>query len=169
MTYDPNNVPNAPKQGMGKGAKVALGCGIPLAVMALFFGGCAALAGSAAHEVDKAVKADEKEDQRAAREDVRVATCKITDGPLGRELKTTVKITNHGHKRANYLVEGEFTDQKNQQVGSLTTSVENLAPGATSAAQEFGGALISSDQLKGVTSGTCRILKVSRDEWTAAN
>lgn len=170
MTYDPNASAPTPRRGMGKGAKFAVyGCAIPAAVALLFLGGCAVLAGGAVHEVDKAVKADEKDDRRALKEDVQVTSCKITNGVLGRELKTAVKVTNHGTKRANYLIEGEFTDQKGRQVGSLTAAVENLAPGATSSPQEFGGVLITSDQLKGVTSGTCKILKVSRDEWSAAN
>lgn len=170
MTYQPHVPPAPQKQGMSTGKKIALfGC-LPITVIGLLIvGGCAAMVGGAAHEVDKSIKADAKEDKRAAAQDVALTSCKIVNSPLGRELKAKVKITNHGKKRANYLVEGEFLNQKGNQVSDLTATAENLAPGSATGDLEFGGALISSDQLAGVTKGTCKILKVSRDEWSAAN
>lgn len=158
--------PRPPKQGMSTGAKLALGCGIPTVLGLLLFGGCAVLAGTAVNEVDKAVKADASEDARAAREDVQLTSCRIDDG-LIRDVKASVKITNNGDKRATYSVKGEFLDTDGNKVGELLAYVENLAPG-TSSTQPFSG-FFTSVQLDGVTSGTCKILEVSRDEWLAVN
>jgi hypothetical protein len=172
MTNDPNYPPQyAPqpqRRRMSTGKKISLGCILPIVVIGAFAGGCAALVGGAAHEADKSAKADRKEDARALKEDVKVTTCEIRTGALGREAVTKVKITNHGKKRANYLIEGEMVDSKRNQLGDLLASATNLAPGA-STTQEFGGSLIASDQLKSVGPGTCRVLEVTRDEWSAAN
>jgi hypothetical protein len=172
VTYDPNYppqyAPQPPRRGMSTGKKVALGCGIPALVILVFAGGCMALVGGAAHEVDKAAKSDAKEDARAAREDIKITTCKIThDKFLGSEVRARVNITNNGKKRANYLVEGEFLDSKGNKVGELLATVNNLKPGTVSN-RDFTGAFTSED-LKGVTKGTCSIVTVSRDEWSAAN
>lgn len=158
-----------PKQGMSTGSKIALfGCGGLFVVGALLFGGCAVIGGAVINEADKAVKKDAQEDKRAAEKDVKLLSCKIVDEEFtGRTLKAKVKITNNGKKRANYLIEGEFKDQKGNQVDSLNASVQNLAPGA-STTKDFLG-LITSEQLDGVTKGTCEILDVTRDEWSAAN
>jgi hypothetical protein len=167
MTYT-SHQPPVPKQGMSTGSKIALfGCGGLLVVGALLFGGCAVIGGAVINEADKAAKADAKEDKRAAKQDVKI-TSEITKGVLGRELKTKVKITNHGKKRANYVVEGEFLDDKGDKISELLATVENLKPG-TSSTKDFGGALVMDDDLKGVTKGKCKIVEVTRDEWLAAN
>lgn len=171
MTYDPNHpqyAPLPPKRGMSTGKKVALGCGIPAVLGLLFLGSCAALAGSAVNEIDKSVKADERDDARAAKEDVKVTACAVELGSFGKEATTKIRITNHGNKRADYLVEGEFLDRKGNKLGDLLATTSNLAPGS-STVQEFGGVLITPDTLRGVTDGTCKVLKVSRDEWSAVN
>lgn len=167
MTYAHPTPP--PKQGMSSGGKVALGCGISAVLAAaLLFGGCAVLGGAVINEADKAVKADQKEDARAAEKDIKISSCSLTaDELLGPHLEAKVKITNNGSKRANYLVEGEFLDQKGDKVGEMLATVSNLAPG-TSTTQDFGG-LITADNLKDVTKGSCSIVKVTRDEWLAAN
>jgi hypothetical protein len=165
MTYT-SHQPPVPKQGMSTGSKIALfGCGGLLVVGALLFGGCAVIGGAVINEADKAAKA---EDKRAAKQDVKITSCEITKGVLGRELKTKVKITNHGKKRANYVVEGEFLDDKGDKISELLATVENLKPG-TSSTKDFGGALVMDDDLKGVTKGKCKIVEVTRDEWLAAN
>lgn len=169
-SYPGHQAPEPPRrEGRSTGKKIALfGC-LPAAVLGLLIvGGCAVVGGAAINEVDKAVKADEKEDKRAAAEDVKLLSCKITNEEfVGKDVKATVKITNNGDKRANYLVEGEFLDQDGNKVDGLLATVDNLAPGASST-QNFGG-LFTSDQLDGVSKGSCKILKVSRDEWSAAN
>ncbi len=170
MTSDPHQAyaPQPPKRGMSTGKKVGLGCGISTLIFIAFAGGCMAMIGGAANEVDKAVKADASEDARAAKQDVKITTCKLkNDDILGRSVEARVEITNHGKKRANYLVEGEFIDANGNQVDTLTATVQNLAPG-TSTSQDFVG-LITPDDLKDVTKGTCKVLKVTRDEWSAAN
>lgn len=173
MTYDhnypPQYAPQPPKRGMSTGKKVALfGC-LPATLLALLVaGGCAAMGGAVLNEVDKSVKADASEDARATKEDVKITGCTLKDDEfLGRDVDARVKITNHGKKRANYLVEGEFLDSKGNKIGELLATVNNLAPGA-STSQGFDG-LFTSDDLKGVTKGSCSIVNVSRDEWTAAN
>lgn len=166
MTYDPNNPQQ--KRGMSTGKKVALGCGVPVLLALVFIGGCTALVGGAANEVDKAVKADEADDQRAAKEDVKITVCKIKNEEfVGRSVTSRVSIVNHGDKRANYVVEGEFLDDKGNKVGELLATVENLKPG-TSTSQDFGGIFTDAD-LKGVKQGSCALVKVTRDEWSAAN
>lgn len=162
----PQPPPQQPKQGMSTGKKIALfGC-LPITLVGLLVvGGCAVLVGGAANEVDKAVKADEAEDKRAAKEDVKLESCKIENTVIGKDVKATVKITNNGDKRANYYVEGELVDQNGNKVDSLLATVEKLEPGKSST-QPFGG-LITSDQLEGVSKGTCKIQKVTRDEWLA--
>lgn len=162
--------PPAPKQNMSTGKKIALfGC-LPLTVIGILaFGGCAVIGGAVINEADKAIKKDAKEDARAAKEDVKITSCKIVDQEfIGRELKTKVTITNHGKKRANYVIEGEFLNPKGDKVGELLATVQNLKPG-TSTVQDFGGALITPDDLKGISKGSCSIVEVTRDEWTAAN
>lgn len=155
-----------PQRSTGK--KVFLfGCLPAVALGLIVVGGCTALVGGAAHEVDKAVKQDKKDDVRAKKEDVKLTSCKVEVSVIGKDVEAEVKITNHGKKRATYLVEGEFNTADGDQVGSLMASAENLAPGA-STTQPFAG-LFTSDQLKGVTKGTCSVLKVQRDEWSAAN
>lgn len=168
MTHQ-HTPPPAPKQGMSTGSKVALfGCGGLVLVGALLFGGCAVVGGAMVNEVDKAVKKDAQEDARAAKEDVKVSKCQVTDDDLlGRDVDAKVKITNNGSKRADYAIEGEFLDQDGNKVGELLASIDNLAPG-TSSTQNFGG-LFTSDDLKGVTKGSCTILDVSRSEWSAKN
>lgn len=170
MTYDPYNVPNAPRRGMSTGKKIALfGC-LPATVIALLVvGGCAVVGGAFVNEVDKAVKADASEDARAAKEDVQITTCKITnDEFLGKDVDAKVVITNHGKKRADYLIQGELLDQDGNKVGDeLLASVNNLAPGKSST-QDLTG-LFTTDDFKGVTKSSCSIVEVSRDEWTAAN
>lgn len=159
-----HHYPPAPKPGMSTGAKIALGCGVPILLGMALMGGCAVLAGTAVSEIDKEVK----KDARAARQDVELVSCEITDEEFtGRDVKAKVKITNHGDKRANYIIEGEFLDQNDNQVDSLTATVSNLAPGK-STTQDFVG-LFTSSQLEGVTKGSCKILDVTRDEFFAAN
>lgn len=158
-----------PKRGMSTGKKVALGCGIPMVLGLLLVGGCTVLVGGAAHEIDKSVKADAKEDSRAAREDVKITDCRLVDKEfIGKTVETRVLVKNNGKGRANYIVEGEYLDSKGNKIGSLTAVVENLSPG-TESRQNFGGALILPEDLKGVTKGECKIVKVTRDEWSAAN
>ncbi len=165
--YHPNPPPQKP--GMPLAAKLALGCGIPAAVFIVFVGGCAALVGGAANEVDKQVQKDKAADARAAKEDVELVSCKVvTDNEIiGPDVEAKVKVTNNGTKRANYWIEGEFLDVKGNQVDSLDAYVENLAPGA-STTRDFTGIFVGG-QLDGVTKGTCKILDVSRDEFFAAN
>lgn len=157
-----------PKQGMSTGAKVALGCGIPTVLGVLLFGGCAVIGGAVINEADKADKADQSADARAEKEDVKLLSCEITnEGLIGFDVEAKVKITNNGDKRANYLIEGEFIDQNGNKIDQLLATVENLAPGASST-QNFSG-LFTSEQLEDVSKGTCKILDVTRDEWSAAN
>jgi hypothetical protein len=153
---------------MRTGTKIALWVGIPTGCFLILVGGCAALVGSAANEVDKQVQADKKADVRAAKEDVKLLSCKVVNENefIGPDVKAQVKITNHGDRRASYWVAGEFLDAKGDQVDSLDTYVENLAPGA-SATRDFAGIFVPG-QLDGVTKGTCKILDVSRDEYSAA-
>lgn len=176
MSYDPNQIhtPTMPpygqqpqKKGMSTGGKVALGCGVPALLAVVMLGGCMALVGGAAHEVKSSVASQEAEAKRAAKEDIRLLSCKLVDDGFGKDLKARIRITNHGKKRANYLVDGEFIDQKGNKVDSLTATVDSLAPGVSST-QDF-VALVTSDQLEGVTKGTCRLVSVTRDEWSAAN
>jgi hypothetical protein len=153
---------------MSTGAKIAVfGCAIPAVLGLLTLGGCAVVGGAFINEVDKEIKKDEADDKRAATEDVELLSCKIEDSVIGPDLKAKVKITNNGDKRANYSIDGEFLDQDGNQVDSLLAYVENLAPGASST-QNFHG-FITSDQLDGVTKGSCKILDVSRSEWSAVN
>lgn len=166
MTYDPNYpqyTPPPPKRGMPTAAKIALGCGIPAVVALVLVGGCAVLVGKGVDSVDKAVKAD----KAAARSDVDLLSCEVTESVIGLDVEATVKITNSGDERANYMVEGEYLDAKGNKVGELLASVENLSPG-TSSKQPFAG-LFTSDQLKGVKGGECRIVDVTRDDFFAAN
>lgn len=159
----------APRRGMSTGKKIALfGC-LPLTVVALgIAGGCAVIVGSAANEIDKSVKADSAEDKRAAREDVTIRRCDlVTEEYVGRLVKARVHIKNNGNKRANYIVEGEYLDSKGNKVGELLATVNNLAPN-TGTEQNFGDAIMP-DDLKGVTKGECKIVDVTRDEWSAAN
>lgn len=158
-----------PKQGMSTGSKAALfGCGGLVVIGALLFGGCAVIGGAVLNETDKAIKKDAKEDKRAAREDVELLSCEIVDVDfIGLDVKAKVKITNHGKQRANYYVEGEFVDQDGNQIEGLLAAVNNLAPGSSST-QDFAGAF-GSEELKNVTKGKCKILDVTRDEWSAAN
>ena len=167
MTYDPYSRP--PKPGMSTGAKVALfGC-LPATVLgALLFGGCAVIGAATLNEVDKSVKADKAEDERAAKEDVKITKCEVTESVIGLELNTTVKVTNNGAKRADYVIEGEFLGDDGNQVSELLATVTNLAPGK-STTQDFGGILAASDQLKTAGKGSCSVLDVSRSELTAAN
>lgn len=169
MSYDPQYQPPVPpqKKGMGTGAKVALGCGIPAFLALVVLGGCAAFGGAVLNEADKAVKADAADDKRAAKEDVSLLKCEVVDSVIGPEVKSQVKITNNGKKRANYYVEGEFLKPDGNKVGELVASINNLEPGK-STTQDFSG-LITSDQLAGVTKGICKIIDVTRDEWLAAN
>lgn len=172
MSY-PYPGPQAPqpphRAGMSTGKKVALfGC-LPLLVIGgLGFAGCAVVGGAVVNEVDKSVKADAADDKRAAKEDVDLLHCKIVDEEfVGKGVDAKVKITNNGEKRADYFVEGEFLDQDGNKVEELIATVSELEAGKSST-QDFSG-FITDDQLKGVTEGTCKILKVSRDEWSAAN
>lgn len=159
-----------PKQGMSTAAKVGLGCGIPAALLTvigiLILGSCGAVLGTAAVEVDKQVKADASDDIRAAREDVEITSCVIEEDGFLKDVAAKVKVTNHGTKRANYYIQGEFLDLSGNQVDTLDAYVQNLAPGA-STTQRFAGIFVSG-QLDGVTKGTCKILDVSRDEFSAA-
>ena len=163
--YHPN--PPPPKPGMSLAAKLALGCGIPTALFIVFAGGCMALVGGAANEVDKQVQKDKAADARAAKEDVKLVSCKIVDDSFGPDVEAKIKVTNNGDKRANYWIAVEFLDAKGNQVDSLDAYVENLAPGA-STTRDFTGIFVAG-QLEGVTKGTCKILDVSRDELFAAN
>lgn len=155
--------PTPPKQGMSTGAKVALGCGIPAVLALIAVSGCAAFAGKVVDEADKSIKAE----QAKAIDDVKMVTCEVTETVIGRDLESKVKITNHGSKRANYIVEGEFLDAKGNKVGELMATVNNLAP-KTSSTQDFVG-VFGPDDLKGAEKGTCKIITVTRDEWLAAN
>lgn len=161
--------PEQPKK-MSTGKKVVLfGC-LPVTLLGLLvMGGCAALVGGAANEIDKSIKKDEADDKRAAKEDVEITSCKVVnDDLLGPDLKAKVKITNHGDKRATYIVRGELLDQDGNKVGDeLLATVDNLAPGKSSN-QDFGG-LFTADNFKGVTDSTCKIVGVSREEWLADN
>lgn len=156
-----------PEKKMSTGKKIALfGC-LPVTLLGILaFGGCAVIGGAVVNEVDNAIEADEKEDLRALREDVKIADCKvITDEFFGREVKAKVKITNNGNKRADYVVTGEFLDDNGDKVEELIATVESLEPGKSST-QDFTG-LITSDQLKGVKEGTCKVLDVDRSELLA--
>lgn len=162
----PQPEPQKKMSGLKKG--ILFGC-LPLTLLGVIgFAGCTALVGSAANEVDKAVKADQKDDQRALREDVKLTGCDIVkDELLGLELKTKVKVTNNGDKRATYYVKGEFLDDQGDKVEALDAVVEDLEPGKSSST-DFGGILVTSDQLKGVKEGSCVLLEVNREEWLAA-
>lgn len=164
MTYE--NQP-APKPGMSTGKKIALfGC-LPVTVLGLLIvGGCAVVGGAVVNEVDKSVKADAAEDKRAATEDVQLLSCAVKDEGIGPDVKAQVKITNNGKKRANYYVEGEFLNPQGDKVGELFATVDNLEK-SKSSTQPFTG-LFTSEQLAGADKGTCKILKVTRDEWSAA-
>ncbi len=166
--YQPHPQQPQPRRGMRTGTKWALGCAVPAVLALVLVGGCAALFGSAAKEVDKQVQADKKADVRAAKEDVRLLSCKVVNENefIGPDVRAQVKITNNGDKRASYWISGEFLDGKGDQVDSLDAYVQNLAPGA-SATRDFTGIFVPG-QLKGVTEGTCKILDVSRDEYSAA-
>lgn len=165
--YPPQQpVPAKPKMSTGK--RIALyGC-LPVTLLGLLVvGGCTAFVGGVANEVDKSVKADEAEDQRAAREDVKVLDCKIVDdGFEGKQLKARVEITNNGKKRADYVVEGAFTEGKSN-IGELLATTTKLDPGE-STKKDF-GYMVAGEDLKDVTRGTCEVRKVSRDEWSAKN
>lgn len=166
MSYDnsrPQYAPQPPKRGMSTGAKVTVGCGGAALLALVLVGGCAAVVGKGVDSVDKAVKAD----QAAARADVELLSCEVTESVIGPEVTSSVKITNSGKERANYLVEGEYLDAEGNKVGELLATVENLAPG-TSSTQPFAG-LFTSDQLKGVKGGECKIVDVTRDDFFAAN
>lgn len=162
--------PQPAKPPMSTGRKIALfGC-LPVTVLAILtFGGCAVLGGAVINEADKAVKADASEDARAAKEDVKITSCKIVEDEfLGMDLKAKVVITNHGKKRASYIVRGELLDSEQNKVGDeLLATVENLAPGKSST-QDFTG-LFTSDDFKGVKDASCSVVGVSRDEWLADN
>lgn len=172
MSYDPQQqspYPPPPKQGMSTGKKIALGCGIPALLIAVTAVGCTALVGGAVHEAGKAVKANASEDARAAKRDVKITKCDLAAASVIGTLNSQVKITNHGKKRANYLVEGEVLDTNGNKVGELLASVSNLKPG-TSTDQDFGGTFTSDDaSADSVAGGSCSIVKVTRDEWSAAN
>lgn len=161
MTY---NYPEQPprKSGMSAGAKIAVfGCALPAALGLLLIGGCAVVG-------DAVINEDIKEDKRAAKEDVKLLSCKITKEEfIGPNIESQVKITNNGKKRADYLVKGEYIDGKGNKVGELLATIDSLAPG-TSTTQDFSG-LFTSSQLEGVTKGECKILEVTRNEWSAAN
>jgi hypothetical protein len=169
MSYPyPQPQPQPPRQGMSTGAKIAaFGCGGLAIASLLFVGGCVVIGGAVVNEVDKQVKAEEQADVRAAKEDVKITTCKVVDSVIGWDIKAEVKITNNGDKRADYYIDGEFLDQDGNKVTELMASVQNLAPG-TSSTQNFSG-FVTSDQMDGVTKGSCKILDVSRDEWSAVN
>lgn len=122
--YQPHNQPGhgyappAPRQRSTAGKIALYGC-LPITVLGILaFGGCAVIGGAFVNEVDKAVKADANEDARAAKQDVKITSCQITNNELlGKDLKAKVKITNNGGKRANYLIQGELTDQGGNKVG----------------------------------------------------
>lgn len=168
MTHAPY-APLPPKPGMSTGKKIALfGC-LPATVLgALLFGGCAVIGATAINEVDKSVKSAKADDARAEKEDVKVAACKVSESVIGLGLEATVKVTNHGDERADYVIEGEFLAENGDQVSGLLATVTNLAPGK-STTQDFGGVLVSSGQLEKAGDGSCAIVDVSRSEWTAAN
>ena len=164
----PQPEPGPQRRGMSTGKKVVLfGC-LPITVVGLLVvGGCTALVGGAVNEVDKAVKADVAEDKRAMKEDVELLDCKLIDDEfVGKDVKSKVKVTNNGDKRATYLVTGEYLDQDGNKVGELLASVDSLEPGKSST-QNFSG-LFTSDQFDGVSKGSCKILEVSRSELMAA-
>lgn len=163
----PQPQPEPEKKGMGGFTKGFLfGCLPILVVGGIAFAGCTALVGGAVNEVDKAIEADQKEDQRALHEDVELVDCKVVnDELLGREVKGKVRITNNGDKRATYLVTGEFLDDNGDKIDELLASVDDLEPGKSST-QNFTN-LITSDQLKGVQKGTCKVLDVDRSEMLA--
>ena len=162
--------PQAPqRQGMSTGKKIALfGC-LPATLLGLLIvGGCAVVGGAVVNEVDKSVKADAADDKRAASEDVDVTQCEIVNEQFGgRSVTAEVKVTNNGKKRADYFIEGEFLDQDGNKVDALYATIEDLEAGKSST-QDFSGAIFD-EQLKGVTKGSCKLLDVSRDEWSAAN
>ena len=164
----PPQQPVPPQQKMSTGKKIALfGC-LPITVLSiLVVGGCTVVAGSVLNEVDKSVKADKAEDERAAREDVKIVQCRIVEEEfVGRQLKAQVEITNHGKKRADYVVEGAYTEGKSS-IGELTATTSKLDPGE-SIKKDF-GYLVSGEDLKGVTNGKCELRNVMRDEWSAGN
>lgn len=166
--YQPNPGP-PPRPGMSTGKKVALGCGIPLVLVMAFAGGCAVLAGTAVNEIDKQVQADKSADVRASKEDVKLLSCKVVteNDIIGPEVQAKVKVTNHGKKRANYYIQGEFLGEDGNQFDTLDAYVQNLAPGA-STVKDFTGTFVPGE-LQGVDKGECKILDVNRDEFLAAN
>lgn len=166
----PGQQPPAPEpekkmSGLKKG--VLFGC-LPLTVVGILaFGGCAVIGGAVVNEVDNAIEAEQKDDHRALREDVKLTGCDIvTDEFFGREVKAKVKVTNNGDKRADYVVTGEFLDDNRDKVEELIAVVDSLEPGKSST-QDFSG-LITSDQLKGIKQGSCVLLEVDRSELLAA-
>lgn len=172
MSYpyeQPQQQQPAPKPGMSTGKKIALfGC-LPATLLGvLAFGGCLAVGGAALNEASKSVERSKADDKRAAEEDVELLSCELVDEEFGgKDVKAKIKFTNHGKKRADYFVKGEYLDQKGNKVDELLASVDDLEPGKSST-QNFGG-LITSDQLAHVTKGECKILDVTRSEWSASN
>lgn len=153
------------KKKMSTGGKIALGCGIPTVLGLLLLGGCAALVGGVADEVDKEVKREQKageaEGKRAVEEDVKITACGIgDDGFGGRELNVKLLVTNNGKDRASYFVEGEVTDQDGNQITTIDAFAKDLNHGKSKT--ENHAALALDGDLKGVTKVTCKILNVDR-------
>ncbi|MFJ9849597.1 hypothetical protein [Streptomyces sp. NPDC101150] len=161
--YPQQPQPPATKQGRSTGKKVALGCGIPTALVLLLAGGCAAVVGKTADVVSKDIKREQKtekaEDQRTADKDVKITTCAVQNGEYGiRELDVRLKVANNGTDRANYLIGGEVLDQDGNQITTVNSLVDDLNHGATKI--ENRAALATEEDLKGVTKTTCKVLNV---------
>ncbi len=157
--------PQPQKKSMSTGAKIALGCGIPTVLGLLLLGGCAVLVGSAADEVDKEIKREQKsskvEDKRAVKEDVKITACGIgDDGFGGQELNVKLLVTNNGKDRASYFIEGEVTDQDGNQITTIDAFAKDLNHGKSKTENRAAFAL--GEDLKGVTKVTCKILDVDR-------
>lgn len=127
--------------------KIALG--VVLAFV-LLIGGCMALIGGAANEIDKSIK----EDTAAAMSDVKLTDCggyDVLDGP-----KAKVQIKNSGDAVQDYYVEVTFYDKDENTLGTGNASIENLKPGKT-----WKGDVTSLDQVKPHVDFTCKVTDVT--------
>lgn len=127
--------------------KVVLGI---IIASVLLVGGCVALIGGAASEIDKSIK----EDTAQAMKDVKITDCggyDILDGP-----KASVDIKNGSDETQSYYVEVTYYDMKDNTIGTGSASIENLKPG-----KKWSGDVTSLDTVKKHVDFTCKVTDVT--------
>ncbi len=181
--HQPDGHQPPPKQGMGTGLKVALGCGIPTLLGLILVGGCGLLftkaASDAGKELDKnhdsaavapggggAGGGSSKVDEPDITKDVKVTSCTVKSGEYGiKQLDLKIEYVNSGDRRFNYLAEGEVTVNGEKKSDIFSTG-QNLAPGQKYTDDDAGA--LAFDVAKSAKSGDkieCKLIKVSRTSY----